>query len=306
MFVSRHRYTLFIFVIVLLFFFFVFFCNGDPNETASSSDSKPMIIWMHNAPVHKPAILEKALSSGIITHVWVLFLNPQDAPLPKLNKARQAIEVCKKHNVKVIWARTLWPSYEVKKFRRSDMSDPNYYKHFIDTIRAEAQILGADYTAVDTEPYALFPFKEIKKQPLKEKEYKSVRSAVRQAVSEKGQLDFVAPAGGAFLNHIYHPLSLLGKLRVAEHTYYDIPKKIKSKRRPYDIFGAFVNVMKYNEKHPRAPFFTPREILRRQDLWAHKKGLFISANHKNMQQVAEILSEIQYISPVYSGRDPNK
>ena len=301
MFVSKYRATLFIFAIILLVFFFVFFCNGDPNEAVSSSDSKPMIIWMHNAPVHSPVVLEKALSSGIITHVWVLFLNPQDAPLPKLNRARQAIEVCKKHNVKVIWARTLWPSYEVKKFRRSDMSDPNYYKNFIDIIRTEAQVLGADFTAVDTEPYTYFPYLEVKKNPLSQKEFNAIKDAVDEAVAEKGQLDFLAPSCGYFPRHIYDAVKNMGELKVAEHTYYDIPRKIKSKKWPYDIFGAYVNVTKDNPRHPKAPFFTPREILERQDLWKHKKGLFISANHKGMGEVAELLSTIKYVRPT----DPN-
>jgi hypothetical protein len=281
--------------------------NKDPNDfNPAQTKNKPMIIWFHNAPVHKPATLEKALSSGIITHVWILFLNPQDAPLPKLNKARQAIKVCKKHNVEVIWARTLWPSYEVKNFRRHDMSDPNYYKSFIDTIRAEARILGADYTAVDTEPYALFPFKEIKMYPLRQEEFDVIKVAVDEAVAEKGQLDFVAPAGGALANHIYNPLSLLGRLRVAEHTYFDIPRKIKDKKRPYDVFGAYINVTKQNPQYPKAPFFTPEEILERQDLWGHKKGLYISANHKDMEKVAEMLSKIKYIKPKASGEKPSK
>ena len=291
-------------------------CSGnnntkDPNhlrqeQSATENKGQPIIIWFHNAPVHKPATLEKALSSGIITHVWILFLNPQDAPLPKLNKARQAIKVCKKHNVKVIWARTLWPSYEVRNFHRSDMSDPNYYKNFIDTIRAEARILGADYTTVDTEPYALFPFKEIKKKPLNPKEYDAIKDAVQKAINEKGQLDFIAPAGGAYPYRIYEAVRDLGKLKVAEHTYFDIPRKIKDKKRPYDVFGAYINVTKQNPQHPKAPFFTPKEILERQDLWGHKKGLYISANHKDMEKVAEMLSKIKYVEPKDSGEKPSK
>jgi len=267
---------------------------------------KPMIIWMHNAPVHKPETLEKALSSGIITHVWVLFLNPQDAPLPMLDKVRQAIKVCKKYNVKVIWARTLWPSYEVQNFRRSDMADPNYYKKFIDTIRTEAQILGADYTTVDTEPYTYFPFMEIRDKPLSQEEFNAIKSAVDKAVAEKGQLDFLAPSCGYFPRHIYDAVKNLGKLKVAEHTYFDIPWKLKYEGWPYDIFGAYINVTKYNEDHPRAPFFTPKEILERQDLWGHKKGLYISANHKGMEKVAEMLSKIRYIEPNYPAEQPNK
>jgi hypothetical protein len=275
-------------------------CADTPSSPPVDPNTKPMIIWMHNCPVHDSQTLELALSSGVITHVWMLYLNPADAPLEKLDKARRDIAICRKHNVKVIWCRTLWPSYEVKFFEKRLMFDPNYYCKFIDTMRTEVSILGADFTAVDTEPYTFFPFLEIREKPLSKEEFDNIKSAVERAVKKKGQLDFLSPSCGYFPLHIYDAVKELGKLKVAEHTYYNIPKKIKNPEFTYDIFGAYVNVTTYNENHPSAPFFTIQEILSRQDLWFAKKGLFISANHNNIKKVAEILSQIKQVVP-----DPN-
>lgn len=306
MLVSKHKYISFIFVIAfLLFFSFGIPLCGEPNDPNRLAEPKPVIIWFHNAVTGKTHVLEKAVSNGIVTHVLMLYLNPEDAPLTKLKNVSEAIKICKKYNVMVIWARTLWPNYKVKDFRRSDMSDPNYYKNSIKLIRAEARALGADFTGVDREPYALFPFKKIKGKPLSPREYYAIKEAVQKAIKEEGQLDFTLPAGGPFPNHIYDATMELGRLKIAEHTYYNIPWKIGGnarEKRPYDIFGAHINVSEYNPRHPEAPFFTPREILERQDLWAHTKGLFIYPDDENIEKVAEMLSEISDIQPKTTNR----
>ena len=63
------------------------------------------------------------------------------------------------------------------------------------------------------------------------------------------------------------------------------------------MFGAYVGVTKENKKHPHLPLFTPREILERQDLWAHKKGLFVWAGG-DPHGVALEFSRIRAIQPV--------
>jgi hypothetical protein len=249
---------------------------------------QPIVIWFHNTIIHPPDVLDMALSSGLINHAWLLYLNPTDKPLP-LPRAVEAIDVCHRHNVKAIWARTLWPSYNVEGFKREDMTDPNYYKTFIEQIRLEATLLGADLTGVDTEPYTFFPFLEIKGTPLAENEFEAVQNAVDLAVAETGQLDFVAPSCGWFPLHIYNALVPLGRLTIGEHTGWDVPF---DKSLPYDIFCARVNVTKDNPGNPAGVYFTPQEILfDRKELWQDKAGLFISANHKDMRKVAELLKE---------------
>ncbi len=275
----------------------------DSNDHAQSgknaeSKEKPVIIWFHNVASTEARVLEKAVSSGIVTHVWVLYFHPVDAPLAGLKNVPKAVKICKKYNVKVIWARTLWPNYEVKNFRRADISDPNYYKNFIELIRAEARVLGADFTGVDAEPYGIFPFKEIGGKPLIPKEYYAVKQAVQKTIKEKGQLDFIMPAGGAFPYHMYEVVRDLAKLKIAEHTYYDIPKKITDKNRPYDVLGAYINVSKYNPNYPKAPFFTLHEILERQQLWAHKHGLMLYPKEDRAEQIAEMLCKISHIQPM--------
>ena len=87
------------------------------------------------------------------------------------------------------------------------------------------------------------------------------------------------------------------KIKIAEHTYYNIPFLHNDKRRPYDVFGAYVNTVTTNEKYPDRPYFTPREILERQDLWTHKKGLMLYPKEDKVRQVSEMLADITYVEP---------
>lgn len=291
------------------------FCSANDRQKGANTNArdtgpaqitnKPLIIWFHNAASAGPQVLEKALSSGIITHVLILYLNPQDRPLSKADNARMAIKVCKKHNVKVIWARTLWPSYgeyidgihTAENFPRAKMFTPSYYEDIIEQVRQEARVLGAEFTGIDTEAYAYFPFnRELKKRFSKE-DFDAMKDAVEKAVEEKGQLDFVLPAAYVAPTHPYNALIQLGKLKIAEHTYYNIPSLHNDKRRPYDVFGAYVNTTTKNPKYSDRPYFTPKEILERQDLWAHKKGLMLYPNDSERLQVAEMLSRIAFIEP---------
>lgn len=280
--------------------------NTNAHDTGPAQiTNKPLIIWFHNAASTGPQVLEKALSSGIITCVLILYLNPQDVPLQKLKGVLEAVNICKSHQIQIIWCRTLWPSYgkyiggihTAENFPRAKMFTPSYYENVIEQIRQEAQVLGAGFTGIDTEAYAYFPFNRELKKPFKKEDFNAMKEAVEKAVEEKGQLDFVLPAAYVNPNHPYNALIQLGKLKIAEHTYYNISSLHNDKRRPYDVFGAYINTVTTNKKFPDRPYFTPREILERQDLWAHKEGLMLYPKEDNIPNIVVSLAKITSIDP---------
>jgi hypothetical protein len=308
-----NRRLLFIFIILsgIVLLMLTNFCvsNTDSNipvqeiddSNAPQPKDKPIIIWFHNVPMTKAVILEKAISNGIISHVLLLYQHRLDAPFTgvMLDRTMQAAAVCKKYGTKIIWVRTLWPTHNVESFRYSDFFDPNYYASAIKEVQLEARAIGAEFTGIDIEPYGHFPFK---KQLLQGgvgsgKEFKSLVSAVKEAVSMSGQVDFVMPTYTASPRHLYNVVVELGKWKIAEHTYYDNPKKINDRRRPFNIFGAYISTTKRNRRNPKTPFFTAREILERQDFWRDKRGLMLYPKEDEIKAVANQLSQIKTIVP---------
>jgi hypothetical protein len=226
-----------------------------------------------------------------------VYYNPEDAPLKDQKIVMEAISVCKSHKIKIIWSRTLWPTYEVKGFKESQMTDPNYYKVFISKVRTEAQSLGAEYTAVDTEPYGYFPFQKMFGNVLGKERFEAMQKAVDNATQKEGKFDFVLPVGGALKNLMYDAVIGLGKIKIAEHTYFDIPAKIHDNRRPYDVLGAYISIRKTNKAVPEAPYFTVQEILERQDLWRDRTGLMLYPKEDEIEAIADQLSQIKTIVP---------
>ncbi len=280
------------------------FAEGNSQKTAADVNDgntvhnidKPLIIWFHNGGHNKPDTLEKALSSGIVTHVLILYSNTQDTPLKKQENAWGAVNICKKYKIPIIWCRCLWPSYG-RNFPRSGLFEQAYYENTIEQIRREAKILGAEFTAIDTEPYGYFPFKAELRKGFNKKDFDKMKQAVDGAIRKKGQLDFALPAAYAEPTHPYNALIQLAKIKIAEHTYYNIPALHNDKRRPYDVFGAYVSITTKNETYPDRPFFTLKEILERQDLWGHKKGLMLYPREDEIPQVVEAMNKITYIEP---------
>ncbi|MFH0982959.1 MAG: hypothetical protein V2A79_15675 [Planctomycetota bacterium] len=268
-------------------------------DPAPSTGNRPLIIWWHNAAMSQYSLrsLEKALSNGLVSHVFMLYLHPLDRPLAGQPEVLEAVKLCKKHQVKLIWARTLWPSYEVMTIQRSTIFDANYYAGVIEQIRTEARSLGAEFTGLDAEPYVHFPFlTEFRDGELSPTDYEAMVQALEKAVAEKGQVDFLLPSASLRPRSMFNAARLLGKLTIAEHTYYDVPGK-RDDGRPYDIFGAYLNVTKDNPTHRPSPFFTPAEILERQDLWTHKAGLMLYSREDRVEEVAEMLSQITRVQP---------
>lgn len=270
-------------------------------EKSSSVETPeaPMIIWWGGLWGDYET-LQSAVSSRIFSHVMLAGLHEFDRPdYFTHDNFKKALKLCKEKKVKIIWTRCLYPGYHLSNFRLEDVFDSQYYIQRIREIREEAKQMGVDLVAFDAEPYANCPVKALKKDKLSEDEFRQITDAIDTAIGIVGQVNFVMPAKSPLPRYLYNATSSLGKFVIAEHTYYDIPAKIKDVRRPYDIFGAYVKIVKENKKNPKQPYFTPQEILQRQELWSHKKGLFIyPGSRENAAAVALEFSKIRFVQPV--------
>jgi hypothetical protein len=287
--------------------------SGDPNKVVTNkasleSPSRPFIIWYHTIETG-PEILRLAISSGIFSHVMLRGLHEFDRPIEViLNNPNftKCLKYCRERNVEVIWARWLYPGYKFKGFSFKDAFDSQYYIRRIQQIRKEARLMGIDLVAFDAEPYGhsqLNRLKPDKQINLSEAEFEALNDAVKTATNVAGQVDFVLPSGAMTHRHLYNATHHIGKFAISEYTYYDNPWRLKVKV-PYDVFGAYVSVKKENKKHPDLPYFTPREILEKQKLWSHKKGLFIYPGMpKESGAVALEFSKIKTVKPVQDSND---
>jgi len=290
--------------------------KGDPNyflKDVKPSDVplKPIIIWFHWVETD-PEILRVALSSGIFSHVTLEGLHEWDRPnYPNNANVKKLVALCKKEGVKLIWTRWLWPGYKLRGFTFKDACDIKYYTQRIRNIKQEAKLIGADFVAFDAEPYARNPMKPMKTGRLKlsEAEFDVLNNAVQRAIKIEGQVDFIYPAGRIGKHHLYSATYALGKTVIGTHANRDIPWR-RRLNRPYDIFGAYVNIKKNDPNCPDGPgpYFTAREILERQELWVHKKGLWIypGTAGRDIERVAAVareFSRIKHIEPVGDSND---
>lgn len=276
---------------------------GEKSGFVGTTD-KPIIIWYQD-PWRDPNVVRQVLNHGLFSHVMLVGIHKFDNP-PYHTKpfVKETIRLCKQKGVKVIWTRWLYPGYKFEKFDNKDAFDAMYYVKQIRLLRQEARQIGADLVAFDAEPNAYATMKSLKHRKLSRDEFERMQNAIKKAVEMEGPVDFILPAGKSYTRHMYNATRYLGKYVVAEFTYYDRPISPGYSKIPYDIFGAFVSIRKENKDHPHLPFFTPREILERQDLWAHKKGLFIYPGHtKNTVPVAVEFSKITSIWPMQDSND---
>ena len=278
---------------------------------AAQAVDRPMIIWFH-AFETDPELLRLAISGGIFSHVMFRGLHEFDRPEevifahPNLKKV---LTLCKDNGVEVIWLRFLYPGYRfrgITTFR--SICDASYYAQRIRQVKKEGKRMGVSLVALDAEPYGQSPLKPLKMPKtykLTPEQYNALNNAVQTGVRAAGKVDFVLPAVSPYSRHLYNATPALGKLVISEHTYRDIPWKLKDKRRPFDVFGAYISIKKDNPTHPDGPgpFFTPREILARQDLWAQKKGLFIFPGYGD--RLVEVVHEFSKIGKVRPVRDSN-
>ncbi len=247
------------------------------DTNAPQPKDKPIIIWFHNGVTDPIEALNTALSSGMITHVMIKYMHRADADWKKKESVVQAIEIVKKSPAKLIWSRNLWPYRNQKDIQLKDFFDPNYYIREIQSVRSEAKQMGADFIALDLEAYADSIMKHylIGRNRLSSKQRDELRIVVEKVVQTVGQVDFVYPGGFVRSKHPWNILGRLGENRIAESTYYSDEERLKNVKFEYEIFGAYLNIVHENKKHPNLPFHLVPEIFEKSYRWSDKKGLFL-------------------------------
>lgn len=252
----------------------------------------PFIIWHYSGYRDKPESVEIALSSGLITHVNIQgALHRKDRYYKKNANILKTIQIAKNYGAKIIWSRWLWPGYTVEDSNAKDLFDVNFYIKEIEALREEAKTFGADFTGLDTEPYARSPMVAYKDNriTLKPEDRQSLKLLIKQVVNSVGTVDFIYPAGWFGNTMPCDIIAELGIFRVSEMTFYANYKRIKHIKVPYEIFGAYVNTTRENKNYPKLPYFTIAEIFDNSQLWSDKKGLFIYPLENKAELIAKDL-----------------
>ncbi len=257
---------------------------------SAPSVTKPMIIWFHSGASNSPESLKLALSSGLITHVILLYMHRADADWKANTAVQKAIEIVKKSDAKLIWSRDLWPYYANAGIKLSDLFDPNYYIKEIRALRAEAKEIGAGFVSLDNEAYANSRMKHYLKgrRKLSHEDLDKLRAAIDKTVATVGKVDFTMHAGWSSRPCVAI-LAQLGRNRICEETYWLDEERYKAIKYPYEIFGVYVNTVRKRPGKPNAPYFLVSDIFERAWLWSDTKGLFLFTDSKNAMAVAKEL-----------------
>ena len=262
------------------------------NQRDASRQSRPTVIWFHSGVANSIESLKVALSSGLITHVLLLDMHRADADWKKSPDVLRAIAIVKQSQAKLIWSRDLWPYRNNAGITPAVLFDSKYYIQEIRALRAEAEAMGAPLVGLDLEPYGTSPLRQclVKNNPaLTAEQVKRLHSAVQEAISQVGRVDYVLPAGQGGRKHPYEELALLGTARIAEATYYANDQRIKRVRHPYEVFGAFVSPHRYRAVNPKSPYFLVQDIFERTDLWSSRNQLFLYSRPEECLDVARDL-----------------
>lgn len=260
------------------------------------------VIWSFDRQ-YDPNILEDALSSGQITHVFLFggdFVEQAFDDPEVLN----AIRICREYGAQVIWSRQLWHNFH--EFQGMDeVFDPEFYIAAIEQVQGEATALGADYTALDCEAYSNVPLDDYLSNPIPPADYERMSQAITLAAAG-AHVDFVIPSGSH--GAAYHPnnlYGLLGRTRIASSTYYDAPHKNCRITYEYEIFAAFVHLSTERPDNGLYPYFLIRNVLDRRYLWSasdgaptNVNGLFLYTGYESdARQVAHTLSTLTPATP---------
>jgi hypothetical protein len=259
---------------------------------------QPAVIWFHSVSTNSLESLQQALSSQLINHVLMLYMHRNDADWRTSEKALEAIGMVKKSKAKLIWCRDLWPYYKIKAVQAEDLFDPNYYVAEVEQLRAEAEEIGADLVALDTEPYGDSPQKKHlkNKQAYTAGNFRRLTSTIEAALKRLEKVDYILPAGSTARMHPYNLLSQLGVNRISETTYYNRSDRVARIKYPYEIYGAYVRPYRRNVEHTLLPFYLVMDVFEQSQIWAHKKGVMLYTDGKHCERTALALAQYgQYV-----------
>jgi hypothetical protein len=267
-------------------------------ESTRPPVAQPVVIWFHSVSSNSVASLRQALSSQLINHVLMLYMHRHDADWRSSEDARAAIDLVRSSKAKLIWCRDLWPYYKIKDVEAKDLFDPNYYVTEVEHLRAEAEEMGADLVALDTEPYGDAPQKKYlkNKQAYNAKNFKMLSATMEEALTRLDKVDYILPAGSTARLHPYNLLSQLGVNRISETTYYNRPDRVARIRYPFEIYGTYVRPYRHNPQHPQLPYFLVADVFEQSQIWSRKQGVMLYTDGKHCELTALALAQYgQYI-----------
>lgn len=268
--------------------------STDGHAPSFETSTHQIVIWPFVPSRDRPESLDRALNSGLITHVAIFSGNRLTSNTLNKPHTRKAIEMAKRADVELILVRYLWPSKPIPQARLEALWNVEFYVQEIERLRAEAARIGAKYTCLDMEAYGRTPIRNRlqSKERFSSKEFARVVDAVKKAVERVGKVDYVLPAGSMRRNHPYNAFALLGQRRISEHTYYDNQEILSSIKYPYEIAGMYMNVTKENKKMPWLSFYLPKEVFgNKAHVWKEKDGLMIWPREHRASEVAQMLME---------------
>ena len=281
-------------------------CAQAPKEVSASSVAEstrppvaqPAVIWFHSVSSNSLESLRQALSSQLINHVLMLYMHRNDADWRSSEKALAAIDLVKESKAKLIWCRDLWPYYKLKDVQAEDLFDPNYYVTEVKQLRTEAEEMGADLVALDTEPYGDSPLKKYikNKQAYTAGNFRTLTTTIESALKRLDKVDYVLPAGSTARLHPYNLLSQLGVNRISETTYYNRSDRVARIKYPFEIYGAYVRPYRRNPEHTLLPFYLVTDVFEQSQIWAHKRGVMLYTDGKHCERTALALGQYgQYV-----------
>jgi hypothetical protein len=263
----------------------------------------PEILWFHSVSSNSLESLDVALSSGLVSHVMVLYMHRNDADIMD-GKVQKAVQLVKVHGAKLIWCRDLWPYYKNGACDPLQIYEANYYVHEVFHLRKEGELLNADAIALDCEPYGESVFKPVFKDATirSRVDLNRLELAVTAAIDQVGKVDYILPAGSTDARHPLNRVSQLGQNRISESTYYNLESRLRKVKYPYEIFGAYVRASHVHPEHPLLPFFTADALFTHSEVWSGKKGVLLYTDGPHSLETAQSLCE--YAQKILSQYQP--
>lgn len=269
------------------------------NQTPRST-----VIWSFVGSRDESESLATALRSQLITHVAIFAGNRFTSDALDSTHTVEAIAIAKEAGVKLILVRNIWRSKPDPDYGLSVLTDVDFYVREMELLREEANRVGADYVAFDTEAYGITSLSEYFRMPggFVEEDFDAVVGTINQVIGLTGQVDFVLPAGSNKNFHPYRAIAGLGKQRISEHTYYDNEEITDSITYPFEIAGMYVNVTKENKNRHWLAYYLPEEVFGdKAHIWKQRNGLMIWPREYYAAEVAREL----VIFAAQCSRDPN-
>jgi hypothetical protein len=273
--------------------------SGEKGFPDSPERSKPLVIWFHHVDRDSRKTLETALGSGLVTHVIFYTSNRWTGDVlqdPKrLADLTWAVGKLKEVGVKSILVRNLWPTRPIGNLDDRILFDPNYYIQEITKLKQEARSYRTDFVGLDIEAYGgeRSPvgtyLRWISNYQAKDSEIQNLKQVMAKVIQSVGTVDFLYPGGSLRGRHFFNTLSELGRIRIAESTYYD-NEAWKSVRYPYEIFGVYISTRKNNPAQPQNPYYRIQDVFEQSQRWSRTKGIFLYPKEDMAPAVAAALA----------------